>query len=57
MSETEAARKKRLLKSYKEAGNTCPCKNVNPERYECEFCRGTLEEMESCFNIKLTEED
>jgi len=55
MNETKAARKKRFLASYKKAGNICPCKKVYPESYNCEFCRGTLEEMESCFGIKLIE--
>ena len=57
MMETKETRKKRMLKAYKEAGNICPCKNVYPESYNCEFCRGTLEEMESCFGIKFTEGD
>lgn len=51
----QEAKRKRLLETYKAYGNRCPL-NVNPECYECEVCRGSLEEMESCFNAKLISE-
>lgn len=51
----EEIKSKRLLASYKNCGNQCPL-NVDPDCYECEVCRGSLEEMESCFHTKLIKE-